>query len=92
MDNLDNNYYNFHNKQGYYRGSARVRLENLAFKGPEIRPTWTVDDDYVQHLIDIFYVEGCDNLDLKYWVKALIYNDNIGDILQVLEITMEEFM
>jgi len=39
MDNLDNDYYNFHDKQGYYRGSARVRLENLAFKGPEVRPT-----------------------------------------------------
>jgi len=39
MDNLDDNYYNFHDKQRYYRGSARVRLENLAFKGPEIRPT-----------------------------------------------------
>jgi hypothetical protein len=46
----------------------------------------------MQHLIDIFYIEGCDNLNLKHWVKALIYDKDISDILQALEITVEEFM
>ena len=92
MDNLDDDYYNFHDKQGYYRGSARVRLENLAVEGLEVRPTRTVDDDHVQHLIDTFHTEGCDNLDPKHRVKALIRDEDIGDILQASEMTVEEFM
>jgi len=35
----------------------------------------------MQYFINIFYIEGCDNLDPKHRVKALIYNNNIGDIL-----------
>ena len=46
----------------------------------------------MQYLIDTFYVEGCDNLDPKYRVKALIYDKDISNILQALEIIVEEFM
>jgi len=46
----------------------------------------------MQYLIDIFYTEGCNNLNLKNWVKALIHNKDISNILQASEITVEEFM
>jgi len=35
----------------------------------------------MQYLIDIFYIKGYYNLDPKHWVKALIHDNNIGDIL-----------
>ena len=66
IDNLDDNYYNFYNKQRYYHSSAKVHLENLAVKGPEVQPTQTIDEDHVQHLINTFHTEGCNNLDPKH--------------------------
>ena len=46
----------------------------------------------MQHLINTFYIESCDNLNLKHQVKALIHNKNISNILQALKITVKEFI